>query len=64
MKFGALPDGVMYALVLAGADFDMDTTEKLTVGQRLRSHTIPETPGDIARHVQSVCEDVRKERTA
>lgn len=62
MKFGELPDPVLYALVLQAANFDMDTTEKMTAGQALRRQEIGGTPGDVIRTVEQACEDVRRNR--
>jgi hypothetical protein len=63
MRFGALPDEVIYALVLLVTDkAHLSTTETLSVGQRLRHQDIGETPGEVIRTVIAECEHVVKER--
>jgi hypothetical protein len=61
-RFGGLPDAILYALINAIGNFDMDATEKMTVGQRLRSRVIDSTPYGVEQQVTEACEDVRRAR--
>lgn len=62
MKYGALPDSILYALVKQASVNDATVDEKLLTVQRLRSRTISELPGQVIRDVEDACNQVRRDQ--
>lgn len=62
MKYGALPDSVLYALVIGESVIDATTDEKLLTVQRLRSRTVHPMPMGVIQEVQDACREVRREQ--
>ena len=62
MKYGALPDSVLYVLVIQASSFDATSDEKLLTAQRLRSRNIDDFPGGVLRDVETACAEVRREQ--
>lgn len=62
-RYGSLPDSVLYALVDAIGNFDLDTAEKMGSVQWLRTREISEFPGGVVSDVTEVTEEIRKARS-
>lgn len=62
MKYGALPDSVLYALVINTSNFDATTDEKLLTVQRLRSRVVHNMAHGVICDVEEACAEVRREQ--
>lgn len=62
VKYGALPDSVLEALILSVADVTLDPRERMTAAAKLRPLAVPDLASAVGGDVLDACDAVVRGR--